>query len=60
MQENRGPRAKLEDGRLIPTKLRASIAKPPHEGVRGFLSRQIYDQRPRLDQQASVRARACE
>jgi hypothetical protein len=51
---------KIKDGGLIPTKPRSSLAKPSREGVRGILSRQIHDQRPRLDQWASARAHVSE
>jgi hypothetical protein len=52
-----GPAPKPKDGGLILGKLRVSLAKPPCEGVRGILSRQIHDQRPRTDPQARARTR---
>jgi hypothetical protein len=43
---------------LIPGNPRSSLAKPPREGVRGLLNRQIHDLRSRLDPRASTRTRA--
>jgi hypothetical protein len=55
LQDYWGLSTKTRDGGLIPTKPRASLAKPPREGVQGLLSHQIHDERPRLDQWASER-----
>jgi hypothetical protein len=51
-------RAKTQDDGLIPGNPRDSLAKLPRRGVRGLLSRRIYDQRLGLDPRASARTRA--
>jgi hypothetical protein len=51
-----GMRAKTRDDGLFSGKPRVSLAKLPCEGVSGLPSRQIHDQRPRLDPSASESA----
>jgi hypothetical protein len=55
LQDYRGLRAKTRDDGLFSKKPRVSLAKRLCEGVSDLLSRQIHDQRPRLDPNASAR-----